>query len=414
MKHIFPFIALLAICCLGSCGKKRPTEPAVYTITLDSPAVKDGKVVLKWKMPDGAVINTLRLERRVDTVYNYADVIMLKGTDTEYTDTFLLKPYVQYKLIAQIGQGGNVSQSITSNKQLFTRPDLEFLPFSPRLAVGDKSAHVIYLVGYNGEIGIYDVNARRITKQIESGAVVGQCVLATHNGRKELYVSRNDGWLFIYDASTLDFIDQLNVGGRVTGIVYHNGKLFMSTDISDLSIVSYDRTTKVKLYDTAYVYTGMNLKLLPGVNTEIIGIYGSSGLCKKLSFSNDGQLQSIKSGNSISSYISSNGFEVMPSGDKIITATYGTIINSNLEQVTVLPHGSVYLTSFDFDEANRLIYCGTSLQELHTYSIDNYQLVKRIPTKGYPIRVFYDNGAVISVSAETSSSSSSITFIERL
>jgi hypothetical protein len=190
----------------------------------------------------------------------------------------------------------------------------------------------------------------------------------------------------------------------------------MSTDISDLSIVSYDRTTKVKLYDTAYVYTGMNLKLLPGVNTEIIGIYGSSGLCKKLSFSNDGALQSIKSGNSISSYISSNGFEVMPSGDKIITATYGTIINSNLEQVTVLPHGSVYLTSFDFDEANRLIYCGTSLQELHTYSIDNYQLVKRIPTKGYPIRVFYDNGAVISVSAETSSysSSSSITFIERL
>jgi hypothetical protein len=114
-------------------------------------------------------------------------------------------------------------------------------------------------------------------------------------------------------------------------------------------------------------------------------------------------------------YINSAGFEVIPSTDKVVTATVGAIINSNLEYITTLPRGTLYLTSFDFDEANRLIYCGSSAMEVHAYSMDNYQQIKKLKTRGYPINVFCDNGVVISVGSEYSNpNKDATTFIEKL
>lgn len=413
MKLITSLFALVAICFFVSC-KKKETNISTNTITLDTPMVANNRVILKWSGLSAEKIQFIRLERLYDSVNNYNTTpIILPASATEYSDTFMLKPYVQYKVTAQLLGDVNPS-SIVSNKQNFSRSDIDFLPFPPRSAICDKAFGIIYLLGYKGEIATYDINSRRITKQINPAAPLGQCYIATHSGRRELYAARQDGWVFIYDAASLELLDQLNVGYSIVSLVYNDGKLFMSTNDIKFSLVSYDRTTKLKLFDTAGNYSQFNLKLLPGSNTELIGIKGS-GYCCRFTFDANGKLQSLKSNSLTSFYIDGNAFEFLPSGDKIVAATSGTVINTNLEFYSTFPRGSLYLKSFDMNAAGKEVYCSTNEKEIHVYNSDSYMLTKRLPTLGYPIRSFYYNGILYAVSSEYQSISDNTTcFIERL
>ncbi len=417
MKTISQILVAIIICFLAACGKKENDTPAPisYTLTLDSPMVVGDKVVLKWSGLDSKYVKNLTLERAYDTMnYNNIPKISLPIDAKEYSDTFMLTPYVKYKLTAQVSDGTS-SKIVTSNARYFSRADIDFLPWVPRDAICDKTSGIIYLIGPVGELAMYNVAGRSITKLITTGGLAGQCILATHNGRKELYVPRNDGWLFIYDAATLEQVDQVNVGPGISSVVYNDGKLFMSTSTYASSIVSYDRTSKARIDDTNYFSTGLSLKQLPGSNTEVIGVNGSNGLLR-FTFNANGKLDTIRSVYVSGSYFYSSVFEFLPSGDRFVTASDGTIYNADLVYVSALPRGTRYLRSFDVDAAGGQIYCSTDTREVHVYSTSTYLQTRKQNTVGYPLKTFYCNGVVVCVSTAYSisgSSASNPAFIER-
>lgn len=406
---------LIALCSIVSCKKKQQTSPAEYTVVLDTPTVSGNDVTLNWTIAGGTNIQSIQLEKSIDTTYNgYSNAVAVANDATSFKDTLTMGRYVRYKLRVQV-YDGVTTKIVYSNQQVFVRPDLDFLSFDPRSALFDEETHYVYLGGQKGELALYDASTRKVLKTIESGSWTNRFLLGVHNGKKELYVPRTDGWVFIYDAATLTQVDQLNIGDQVSGLAYNDGKLFISTTNFNKGLVVYDRESKTRLFDTSYVGNGMQMRAIPGTNTDLVAINGSY-MCVKLKFNAAGRLISTQSENLAISYqISPYFFEVLPSGDKFITGNYGTIITTDLAYVTVLPHGMSYFNSFDFDEANNVVYCSTMQKEVHAYSLSNYLLQKKMSTKGYPIAVFYDNGTVICVSTGQSSlSPSGLAFIERL
>ena len=69
--------------------------------------------------------------------------------------------------------------------------------------------HRIIIYSIQGNIALFNVRTRAITKQIATNCTIGYCGLGVYNGVTELYVPRDDGWVFIYDATTLQQIDQI-------------------------------------------------------------------------------------------------------------------------------------------------------------------------------------------------------------
>lgn len=413
-SHVF--VVLIALLSAASCRKKEQTKPEEYVVVLDTPSVSGTDVTLKWTVLGGKNIQSIQLEKSIDTTYNsYNNTIAISNDATSFSDTLTMSRYVRYKLRVQVFDG-TATKTVYSNPQVFVRSDIDFIPFAPVSAAFDDATHYVYLGGQQGQLAIYDAASRKILKSIETGSGVNRCTLATHNGKKELYIPRSDGWVFIYDAATLDQVDQLNIGAQVTSLAYNNGKLFLSTSDYNKGLAVYDQETKAEIFDTSYYGYGMQLRLLPGTNTELVAINGSYS-CAKLKFNAAGKLTTVQNQNFTTSYqMSPTLFEVFPSGDKFITGNYGTIFSSDLTYVSVLPHGMAYLNSFDFDETNNLVYCGTNQQEVHAYSLNNYLLQKKLKTQGYPIAVFYDNGTVLCVSSGSyyTSTSYTLSFIERL
>lgn len=412
MKTSTRLIAILFLFVIAACGKKEIVPPSpTFVLILDTPALSGNKVVLKWSGIDPKYIGELRIERGSDTNSGkQLRTIVCAPTDTQYVDTLMLSSYVDYRVSAQVRMIEGY-KTVYSNLRVFIRPDLDFLTFVPKETICDKATGRIYLAGEAGELAIYDMATRKILHKIETGANIMGMNMATHDGRKEVYLSRNDGWVFIYDAETLEKTDQLNTVIVPYSMVYNNGKLFISGTSSTPSFVTYDRSTKVRLFDTAYTFSNINLLLLPGTNTELLGIYSNH---YRIGFDAGGRMKSVKV-NYSGSYYAYPPFILLPGNDRVVCATSGYIFDTGFNYISTLPHGSFYLRSFDLDADNSKLYCATTGKEVHVYHTTTYGQEKRMATLGYPKNAFYYNGIVYCISTEYDSYGySTNAFIERL
>jgi hypothetical protein len=209
MKVCTRLIAVLLLFVVASCGKKKNDQPSssTFVLTLDTPSVSGKKIMLKWSGIDSRYLSSIYMERRIDTGLNKPpQLVPVNAADTQYTDTLTLNSYVAYRVRAQVLVDG-ISKTIYSNTRVFARSDIDFLPFVPRDAICDKQTGRIYMIGNTGELAVYDINTRKVLRKIETGATIVSIFMATHSGKKEIYLSRNDGWVFMYDPETLDQTD---------------------------------------------------------------------------------------------------------------------------------------------------------------------------------------------------------------
>lgn len=424
MKNIIYVILITILAAAGLFACKKDKNKTVNTsssteIVMATPTVAGNIATISWSKLNNDSLVSYMLVRVTDTTVSTSQSTMYKILDksvTQITDTLPLTPYAQYYVMAQL-PATSYPRSITSNKVKYSRTDISFMSIIPKDVLYDRSSRQLYIYSASGDIAIYDVAGKSIVKQIATTANIGFCDIGTYNGRKELYVPRTDGWLFIYDAQTLDQIDQINVGTQLFCVVYANGILFVSNySSSSDNIVSYNRADK-KLVSKTYGSSASRLKLIPGSNLEFLTINYSSQITRYI-FDNRGTYVSQQSGYPANTALSAEIFEMYADGSHFITSAAGTIVNKSLAYVSTLPHGNIAFTSFDFDNTNNLIYAGCSTKAIKTYAMDNYQLTKTINTMGYPVKVFYDNGEIISVSSNSGnpysgSSSQLYTFIER-
>jgi hypothetical protein len=413
------FFAIAIISAMSSCKKDSSTGvniPFSYPnkIVLTNLQAGTDSVTLNWtKLTNSRFYLYIVLRRNYKaadpTSFSYSDILeeIYDADVVHYVDhTFPLTSYLEYEVIGVLLDTTSSNYNyIYSNVRSYERPNLKTFYFNPTDVVPDIPDHRLYVIeADSGKINMVDYVNKTITKSIKTNSNNGYCALGTYNGVKELYVPRNDGWLFIYNAETLDQIDQINAGTSCGSVISNNGKLFVfgNSDYYYNSLFVIDRATK-SVITTVNDLNYIRPKLIPGSNTKIIGVSSSSsGYLYFFEFDDNGILKS-QNEDYVSYPSDYHSFEIFPDGQHFITSQYGAVYTSDLSYVIQLPYGNYNYSGFAFNAASSQILAGCSnYKSIVSYANPGYTEQTVYHTAGYPAFIFTDNNSIVSLSSSTS------------
>jgi hypothetical protein len=418
MKKISFFLCAFILVIHSGCKKDDSSSSGSTSypdkIILNPLQTSNDSVVLTWSKLNNSAFSNYTIQRRNykasnPASYNYSDIVQViedKNVVTCADRSVPALPYLEYQVVAYlydpVTHSGN---EIYSNVISFERTDLKSFSFNPSHIIPDIADHRIYVIEPDsGKISILDYSTRTMVKTITTNSTIGYSDLGTYNGVKELYVPRNDGWVFIYNAETLDKIDQIYSSSGCGTVLYNNGQLFVSsTNEYNNTVNVYNRSTKAIL-STVGNLQNMRLRLVPGSTTKMYGIssqYYYNGELYYLEFNAAGQL--VKN---LSNYVNSStdfhSFQVFPDGKHFITSETGTIFNDSLAFESQLPYGTYEFVDFAFTQNASTILAGCSnYKRVIAYANPGYSESHTYSTNGYPEFFFVDNNSIISLSSVT-------------
>jgi hypothetical protein len=415
------FFAIFVVAALSSCKKDNSTGaniPFSYQnkIVITNLQTSNDSVVLTWtKLTNSRFYLYLVIRRNFKaadpTSFSYSDILeeIYDADMVRFVDhSFPLTSYLEYEVVGVLLDTTSSSYNyIYSNVRSYERPNLKTFYFNPTDVIPDIPNHRFYVIeADSGKINMVDYRNKTLLKSIKTYSTNGFCALGTYNGVKELYVPRNDGWLFIYNAETLTQIDQINAGTNCGAVVSNNGKLFVFGNSSyyynNLCVI--DRATK-SVITTVNDLNYVRPRLIPGSNTKILGVSSSSsssGYLYSFEFDANGILKS-QDENYVSYPSDYHSFEIFPDGQHFITSQYGAIYTGALSYVIQLPYGNYNYSGFAFDSAASQILAGCrNYKNIVSYTNPGYTEQTTYHTSGYPAFIFTDNNSIISLSSSTS------------
>lgn len=364
---------------------------------------------ITWSKPNAGRFQRFYVIRRnfksADTShFDYNDIIatISDSAKTNYIDAAVPSySYLEYQVAGQFyNSTDHVTNTIMSNVRSLERPELKKFRFNLKDVLQDNANHRLYVIDNDsGKISILDYSSRVISRQIFTFATLGFSSLGIFNGAEELYVPRNDGWIYIYNANTLEKTDQIKAGVKCYSVVYNNGKLFAVTDTSyyDFAIKVFDRAGKNLITFTGITEGPEHLALVPGSNTKLFGV-GNYWLFA-FEYDADGHYVSWRSANYSSLGYTSRAFEAFPNGQGFITSKTGSVFSSTLTLIQNLPYGNNEYSSFTFNSPFSSLYAGCSnYKHVVEYSSSGYSELHTYPCKGFPSAVFFDAGNLIVLS----------------
>ena len=253
MKYLFNLITTLTIVILfsfTSCEKDEaapePNENIAteYSnkIILKDIELSESSAKLSWTKLDTSAFSEYIILRKnqKDEVFDPANIfynpnIIKRIADPNvvtFTDENIpLATFVGYQVIGVLKANISSTKYIYSNNKNIERTDIKFIRMQLFDVLPDLSNNRLFTIeSDSGRISIINTLSGTIEKTIKTNALVGYCALGTYNNTLELYVTRNDGWVYIYNAATLEKIDQISCGSPASSVVVNNNKLFVSTD----------------------------------------------------------------------------------------------------------------------------------------------------------------------------------------
>ena len=349
--------------------------------------------------------------KATDTIhYNYNEII--KTIDNSSTTTFIdvavpTDSYLEYQVMGQFYNSiDHTTTAIYSNVRSLERPEMKKFRFNPKDVLQDNTNHRLYVIDNDsGKISILDYASREISRQIFTFASLGFSSLGTFNGMEELYVPRNDGWIYTYDANTLEKTDQIKAGEKCYSVIYNNGKLFVVADTSyyNYAVKVFDRAGKSLITHTGLNERPEHLVLVAGSNTKLFGI-GSSWLFS-FEYDANGHYVSWNDANYNTSSYTYQAFETFPNGQGFITSKTGSVYSNSLNLVQNLPYGNNEYSAFAFNSPLTSLFAGCSnYKHVVEYSCPGYSELHTYSCKGYPAAVFFDAGNLVVLSSVYGSS----------
>jgi hypothetical protein len=407
-------IFLILVILFTACKKENPATQSSFPdkIVLNNLQTSLDSVVLIWSAlehPDFYAYTVIRKESPSDPGVNISNWIS-GSHETRFVDKYVsYTPYLVYQVVGQLRNG----QSIMSNEVSYLRPEIKVIDIKPFDVQFDNQNRKLYFFEKNGIISIYNVQDKQLVKSLNTGSAIGYCDFGTYNGIKELYVPRNDGWIFVYNAQTLEKIDQISVGLASSCIVFSNNMLYVSSAAwTNRPLKVYNRATKSLIAESGD-FELTRFKKIPNSNTELIEISINIAPTDQdyYSFGANGNFILHRDDRYHGDYPLNAGiFEFFPSGNKYITSSSGAIYNKDMAFDATLPRGNLEFTSFCFD--GQSIFCGTTSKTIEVYSETSYTHLRSIRTKAYPYRLFKDgNNGFICLSSTTFSNYSNPTKI---
>ncbi|WP_426667516.1 hypothetical protein ACPPVU_15950 [Mucilaginibacter sp. McL0603] len=402
---------LLTVSFLFACKKNHDITPSKdnktsYTdkIVLNDPQVTGDSLKISWSMLDTAVFANYTLLRKdySDGQMNSIKQLYQKNQTFVYDNAVPYSPTVQYQVVGSLASG----QTISSNVISYSRPNIQLLNVSPFDIIYSDNDQVLYFFEKSGKISIYSIAQNTIIKSVNTMATIGYCDLGTYNGRKELYVPRNDGWVFIYDATTLEKIDQISTGLSNSCVVFNNNNLYVSTAAWTMRPLKvYSRINGTKISENGD-FELTRFKHVPNTDFDLLEITINIGPTDQdyYHFSTSGVFLSHTNDLYHGDYpLDASIFEFFPDGSKYITSSSGAIYNKDMTYQISLPRGNLSFTTFVLNQTEKLIYAGCQTKNIEVYSMTDYNHVRTISTKAYPYKIFDMGNQLLCISSATGS-----------
>jgi hypothetical protein len=386
------FVLILFFGCKKDDEKATPEPAKKFSdkIVLNEVKVTGNEVTLSWSELDVTDFVSYSITRsQLDATPMYGLNIINNIEQTSYIDKNV--PYsttVRYQIIGTLKSGKN----ITSNTVTYNRPQIKVYAINPYDIIYSKNDQLLYLIEKNGIVSIYDIAQGTISKSINTSATLGYGDIGTFNGKKELYIPRTDGWVFVYDAITLEKIAQLSTGLNNSSVVYHNNNLYVSTSAwtrQPLKVIS--RTTGLKIAETGD-FDLTRIRRVPNTDLELVEIsmYIAPTDQDRYRFSTNGVVQNhwndIYHGDHV---LDADIFDFFPDGSRYITSGNGAIYNKDMTYITTLPRGNLFFSSYAFSESENQIYATSqTTPSIEVFSMNSYNHIKSIATPSNPYKVF--------------------------
>lgn len=392
-------ILLISACSKSNDNPEVPRKEFDNKIELNAPKARGEYVRLSWSKLTNNLFKEYLIMRKdfTDDVFNE----ILRISDNDDTKVFDVdvpySPEITYQIFGRLGDGN----TIFSNTVSYKKETIESLSISPFDVIHSEEDQLLYLFEKSGRISIYDLKSDKITKQIETSSTIGFADIESYQGKKELYVPRNDGWIFVYDAYTLEKITQIAIGLESYCVVSNRNILYVSTsEWTKSSLKVYQRSDRKLIEETGDFFSTIFRKV-PGTNTSLLEVTLDRAISDQhfYEFNQQGKIQFHFSDRYNGDYpLNAYIFQFFPNGKKYITGNKGAIYNIDLTYATSLPRGNLYYTDFCFDNSGGRIYAGTTNRTIESYETNDYIHVKTLKTKAYPFRVFNTSQGLISVS----------------
>lgn len=398
MKRIL--VAMLMACVMLGCGKDENTSTPVTPgktappkagptdkIVLNEGVYAGDSVKLSWSILDTTAFKAYGVYRKDSPD---APFLLIKEYSAKESVTFTDKnlPYSQ-SLQYQVS-GLTTGKTIQSNMITVARPDIKVIDGNPYDVIYNKIDRTLYFFEKTGKISIYDVAQNKVIRSINSDATIGYADFGVFEGQKELYVPRNDGWVFVYDALSLEKVAYINTGLKNSSVVYYNNTLYVSTSAwTNRPLKVYDRKTGVKISENGD-FDQTRLRMVPGSNFELVEIsmYISPVDQDYYKFSNDGKFITHLDDRYHGDYpLDAAIFEFFPDGSRYITATSGAVYNKDMQYLGSLPRGNLFFNTYAIGADDKLIYAGGQTKNIYVYTTQDYTYVKTLTTKGYPFKL---------------------------
>lgn len=328
---------------------------------------------------------------------------------TSYTDKNIpIEPYLEYQIIGLLSNNYSYNY-IFSNSKVYERPSIKVFDFNVLDIIPDLSNDRFYIIEKSqGKITIFNYESLSIVKSVTTDATIGYCSIGDNGNTKELYVPRSDGWVFVYNAETLEKTDQIDITHPSSCVINNNGKLFISTDAwTNKPLKVFDRTSKQMISENGD-FEDTRLRIIPNSNTEIIEVTINIGPIDLdyYKFDANGNFVSHQNDKYHGDYpLDSDIFQFFPDGNKFITDSEGAIYDINMNYINRLPQGDFTFSDYAFNANSTMIYCACSNSKtIVSYSNPEFEKIKEYKTQGYPFKIYRKDNILICISKTTTNS----------
>ncbi|MBI9053330.1 MAG: hypothetical protein JEY96_05900 [Bacteroidales bacterium] len=410
---VFVFFSSLVSCEKNcDCPLDINSNGEISCIKLEEPIINENSIELNWTVSNDSItsFNVVRVNGEIsssyysssNTIASYFDNETLSFIDEEVPYT----PFISYQIQGLIPNPDNpyYSKIIYSNTIEYVR-DIPLIEFKTDDIIFYQKKDQIFFINRNeGLIKAYNYNTKAET-DFDFNSGVGFCTLNIGNQTDELLVPREDGWLFIYNAENFELIEQIKVSPfSVISSVLKDEIIFNCTSTSDEPMVVINRNTNEVISKLTWCGDeSRRLEIIPNTNTELFSV--NSDEISYYNYDSNGNLVTRKYKDPWDSeYAISTRFEIIPNSKKFICAPLGNIFDNSISYLNGLPRGDLKFSDFiiNSDGSKVLASCSNN-KSIEVYNLNNLSHIETITTKGYPYRIFYNNGTLIVVSKSSAS-----------
>jgi hypothetical protein len=407
-----PLVFLVFTACEKENINPSPQEGEKTSITLDELNIQGENVELHWTVNNDSIRN-FGVYRTTGTgldnqlnIYIYLGSVQLSDNMRFVDKEVPYAPAVNYRIggSLKIGNiGYPIGATVYSNIRTYSR-DIALLQYQASdVLMFPGEDKLLFIDQTTGKIVTYNY----ITKEeddLNLNSRLGFCSLNQNGETTELIIPRVDGWVFIYNASTLEFIDQIKLSAySLSSVVVKDDLIFASTTSNSEPVICLRRSTKTILSKlTNYGDENHRLRIIPGTDIELFGInYDEANYYV---YNNTGQMVSRKYYDPWDSeYAISQQYIIIPGTKKVICAPRGNIFDNSIAYINGLPRGNLYYADFLTNTAGSRLYAACSNHKsVEVYNLVSLLNLESIITKGYPFRIFYNKGELIVVSVSNS------------